>query len=241
MGVVAFVPLYLQVGQGVSATTSGTTMLSASAGMILSSTVIGHLVSHTGRYKPFMLFGAGMLIFGFLLMSFIGPSTPVVGVGWRLFIVGIGLGPAQSLFGLAVQNAVHPRQIGVASSSSQFVRQMGSTIGVALFGAVLTHGISTELANRAPREPGVAQQSIDISRLQTIALSRVAAPGARPGAGLSAPMLVAVSESFGAAIRGMFRLAVAFMAAALAVMLYIPVLKMRSRHDAEPEAAVKEA
>jgi EmrB/QacA subfamily drug resistance transporter len=233
MGVVTFLPLYLQVGRGVPATVSGLAMLPMMAGMIASTTANGFLVSHTGRYKPFMLTGAVMLLLGFLLMSFIGPTTSLFGVGWRLLVLGIGLGPSQSLFSLAVQNAVSPRQIGVATSSSQFVRQIGSTIGVALFGAVLTHGLNQELARRAPPDAAGAHQTMDMSRLQAMALARVAGPHAG-AASLSPALLKATGDSFNAAIVGVFRLAMTLMAGALAVMLYIPALPMRSRFDPPP-------
>jgi EmrB/QacA subfamily drug resistance transporter len=230
MGVATFVPLYLQVGQGVAATASGLAMLPMMLGMIVSTTASGYLVSLTGQYKPFMLIGGGLLMLGFLLLSFIGPQSAMWDMGWRLLVLGFGLGPSQSLFSMAVQNAVSPREIGVATSSSQFVRQIGATIGVALIGAVLTHGVGVELARRMPQTPAAAHQTIDIAKLQSIALSRVAGPGAKT-ADMSPAMLTAVGASFGVAIRTVFRLAVALMALAMVVMAFVPVLPMRSKHD----------
>lgn len=235
MGVITFLPLYMQVGQGVPATTSGLAMLPLTAGMIASTTTTGFMVSHTGRYKPFMLGGAVILLLGLGLMSTIGAATSLFGIGWRLLILGIGLGPSQSLFAMAVQNAVNPRQLGVATSSSQFCRQIGMTIGVALFGAVLTHDLSDELARRAPREAVAAHQVLDVSKLQAIALTRAAGSRAH-GESLSPAMLKAVSESFGASISNLFRMAALVMAVALVIMLYIPTLPMRSRYDAQPAA-----
>ena len=135
MGVVSFLPLFMQVGLGVAATASGMAMLPLMGGVIGSSVACGLLVSRTGRYKPLMLSGGAALMLGVFLLTLIGPDTTLFGLGWRLLIVGLGLGPSQSLFSLAVQNAVPTHRLGVATSSGMFFRQIGSTIGVALFGA----------------------------------------------------------------------------------------------------------
>lgn len=229
MGVITFLPLFMQVGQGVPATTSGLAMLPLMAGMIASSTINGFLVSHTGRYKPFMLGGGVVLLLGLVLLSFIGPRTSLFGIGWRLLILGIGLGPSQSLFTMAVQNAVDPRQIGVATSSGQFCRQIGATIGVALFGVALTQNLGHELARRAPQE-AVAHQALNVAQLQSMALSRVSGPRDH-AAHLSPAMLKAVSESFGASISALFRMAALVMVVALMIMACIPSLLLRSRHE----------
>jgi EmrB/QacA subfamily drug resistance transporter len=240
MGVITFLPLFMQVGQGVPATTSGLAMLPLMAGMIASSTANGFLVSHTGRYKPFMLAGGVVLLLGLVLLSFIGPKTSLFGIGWRLLILGIGLGPSQSLFTTAVQNAVNPRQLGVATSSSQFCRQIGATIGVALFGVALTQDLGHELARRAPHEAAV-HQTLDVAQLQAMALSRVTGPR-NHAASLSPAMLEAVSESFGAAISNLFRMAALVMIVALAIIVYIPALPLRSKQDgAQPAPPVADA
>jgi EmrB/QacA subfamily drug resistance transporter len=241
MGVVTFLPLYMQVAQGVAATTSGLAMLPLMLGLIGSSTVNGLLVSRTGVYKPFMLVGGGLLLVGVFLLTFIGPDTSLFGIGWRLLVVGLGLGPAQSLFSLAVQNAVPPRQIGIATSASQFFRQIGSTIGVALFGALLTHNITVELASRTPPDAAGVHQQIDIGKLQALALSHAAGPGVNVPADTRSPAVIAATRaSFAAAIVGVFRVALGVIGLAVVVMLFIPALPMRSRHDA-PDAAPEES
>ena len=146
MGSVAFLPLYLQLGEGLKATASGLAMVPMMVGMIASSTVCGQIINKTGQYKPIMIGGSVMLIAGLFLISRAGPGGGQLDIAWRVLVMGIGLGPSMSTFNIAVQNAVPQNQLGVATSSSQFFRQIGGTVGVALFGAVLIHSFATEAA-----------------------------------------------------------------------------------------------
>lgn len=239
MGVTAFLPLYMQVGQGVPATRSGLTMLALMGGLVASSTVNGQFVTRTGRYKPFMIAGGLVLIIGVGLLCFIGPDTSTLDLAWRLLIVGIGLGPGQSLFNIAVQNAVPFHQLGVATSSGQFVRQIGSTMGVALFGALLTAGLSSELDRRAPPDPAHAVRQLDLSDLQRMALERGARgdePARRPDAAAAA-MERTVRESFSVAIVHGMIFSLAILIGGFVLMLMIPALPLHGRPGGPAEPA----
>ena len=235
MGVVTYLPLYMQVGQGVPATRSGITLLALMLGLIASSTLNGLLVSRTGRYKPFMLAGGVVLLGGIASLCFIDAQTSTLSLMWRLLIVGIGLGPLQSLYGLAVQNAVPQHQMGVAISSSQFFRQIGSTMGVALAGALLTHNLAVELERRVPREPGAIERKIDIGALQKMAM-RSSIGSSAPVAPLdpkAAAVEQATKDGFAAAIVRLFLASIAVIALGIGLTLLIPALPMRGRHAAE--------
>ncbi|HKE93492.1 MAG TPA: MDR family MFS transporter [Povalibacter sp.] len=170
LGVVMFMPLFMQVVQGINATQSGMALLPLMAGLIVSSTVSGRLVSRVGRYKPFMVGGGVLLLIGVFLLSGIGPDTTTRDLAWRLAITGIGLGPAQNLFSLVIQNAVPPTDLGAATGMSQFSRQIGSTVGVAIFGTFLTHSLTSELPKRIPLLPGTAQHTLDLGHAQSQAM-----------------------------------------------------------------------
>jgi EmrB/QacA subfamily drug resistance transporter len=171
LGVVMFMPLYMQVVQGINATQSGLALLPLMGGMIVSSITSGRLVTRTGRYKPFMIGGAVVLIIGVILLMNIGPETTSRDLAWRLAITGVGLGPAQSLFSLVIQNSAPLTELGTATSMSQFSRQIGSTVGVAIFGTFLTHSLTAELPKHLPLLPGVTEQRIDLSHAQSQAMS----------------------------------------------------------------------
>lgn len=207
LGVVTFLPLYLQLGMGVNATTSGLAILPLMAGLIVSSTAAGQMVSRLGRYKPLMIVGAVLLLTGVWLLSRVTVHTTLPDLCWRMAVVGLGLGPGQSLFNVASQNAVEPRDIGVATSSNQFFRQIGSTIGVALFGALLTHRLA-----------GLGQGA-DLGALHGMALKATAAGGAHD------PTLALAMTH---AITGVFAASLAVIALGLVVILFIPELPLRS-------------
>ena len=171
LGVVMFMPLYMQVVQGVSATQSGFALLPLMGGMIVSSIVSGRLVTRIGRYKPFMLGGGALLIIGVIALTGVGPDTTTRDLAWRLALTGVGLGPAQTLFSLVIQNAAPPADVGVATGMSQFARQMGSTVGVAIFGALLTQGLTVELPKHIPLLPGASEPRIDLAHAQSQAMN----------------------------------------------------------------------
>ena len=171
LGVVMFMPLYMQVVQGINATQSGFSLLPLMGGLIASSIICGRLVTRTGRYKPFMIAGGIVLICGVIALTGIGPDTTRADLAWRLILTGVGLGPAQTLFNLVIQNSAPPPEIGVATSTGQFARQMGATVGVAIFGTFLTHGLTEELPKHVPLLPGASEQRIDLAHAQTQAMN----------------------------------------------------------------------
>lgn len=172
LGVVMFMPLYMQVVQGINATQSGLALLPLMGALIVSTTISGRLVTRTGRYKPFMVGGGVVLLVGVIALTGIRSDTSTLDLGWRLAITGIGLGPAQSLFNLVIQNSVPMQDLGTATSMSQFSRQLGATVGVAIFGTFLTHSLTEELPKHTPLLPGMTEHRIDLSHAQTQAMDQ---------------------------------------------------------------------
>ena len=244
MGVVAFMPLFMQVGQGMEATRSGLTMLALMTGITVSSAINGRLVTMAGVYKPSLVIGAAILALGVGSMVFIGPHTSNLDLVWRLFIVGVGLGPTQAMFGLAIQNAVPLDQVGVATSASQFFRALGNTVGVAVFGVMLTSTLGLELAHRTP--PGQVAAHLELGDLQRMAMAQSNAP--RPAAGepgpSPTPLQAAVRASFSAAVVSGLKVALAAVIAGFFVILMIPGRPLREhpeplRAEAEAEAELE--
>jgi EmrB/QacA subfamily drug resistance transporter len=170
LGVVMFMPLYMQVVQGINATQSGLALLPLMGALIVSTTVSGRLVTRTGRYKPFMVGGGVILLVGVISLTGIRSDTSTLDLAWRLALTGIGLGPAQGLFNLVIQNAVPIEDLGTATSMSQFSRQLGSTVGVALFGTFFTNSLTAELPRHTPLMPGAIEHRIDLSHAQAQAM-----------------------------------------------------------------------
>jgi EmrB/QacA subfamily drug resistance transporter len=138
-GTILFIPLFIQGVIGTNATQSGTVLMPMMIVMIASSIVGGQLISRTGRYKLIGLFGMSLMTLGLFLLAGMGPDTDYLIVIRNMIIVGLGMGPAMPVFTLAAQNAVKMNQLGVVTSLTQFARSIGSTIGVAIFGSLLTN------------------------------------------------------------------------------------------------------
>jgi MFS family permease len=223
-GAITFLPLFIQLGQGASATRSGFTLLPMMFGLILASTVAGQLVTHFGRYKPIMVTGGVVMLAGIVLMTGLGPNTSTLGIAWRVFILGLGLGPAQGLFALVVQNAVPRDRLGVVTSANQFFRQIGSTVGVAIFGAVMTRNLAAEMARA-----GGGGRKLTLDQLQSLAVSA--------GGGAHAVAVdPLVKTAFAAAIVDLFWVAVWIAVLGFLAILMVPELPLRSRGHAEPVA-----
>jgi EmrB/QacA subfamily drug resistance transporter len=136
-GGLAALPLYLQIVKGHSPTEAGLLMLPLTAGLMSGSIVSGQFISRTGRYKVFPVMGAFLFTIGMLLLSRVSVDTSLVVVSAYAVVFGIGLGFNMQTLVLAIQNSVPPQDMGVATSSATFFRQMGGTLGTAVFLSVL--------------------------------------------------------------------------------------------------------
>jgi EmrB/QacA subfamily drug resistance transporter len=149
-GALAFLPQYLQLVHGVSATESGLLLLPLLVGLLAMSISSGLYISRTGRYRWFPLAGTIIVTIGLALLSRLGAHTSLTIVGLDILIFGIGLGLFMQVLVLVVQNAVPVNELGVATSSVTFFRSMGGAIGASALGAVLTAGITAELPRYLP-------------------------------------------------------------------------------------------
>jgi EmrB/QacA subfamily drug resistance transporter len=149
-GAVTFVPLYLQVVRGYSPTASGLQLTPMMAGVLVTSILSGNLISRTGRYKRFPIAGTALMTVGMFLLSRLGVHTSGLVASAYMVVLGLGLGMVMQVLVLAVQNSVDYRLLGVATSGSTLFRQVGGSIGVAMFGAVFSNRLASELAGRLP-------------------------------------------------------------------------------------------
>src|SRR5215217_3434126 len=161
-GGILLLPLYLQIVKGSSPTVAGLQMIPLVAGIMTGAMGSGIAISKTGKYKIYPLVGIVFIVVALVSMSFIVDADTSV---WTLVpfmvLMGLGLGFNFQPVILAVQNAVSPREMGVATSSVTFFRQMGGTIGVAAFLSILFTRLPTDIGNAftsaAATDPRVAQ------------------------------------------------------------------------------------
>ena len=138
-GAISFLPLFLQVVSGASATNSGLLLLPLMLGVVGASIISGQLISRTGHYKVFPVVGCGLAAVAMWLLSTMGAATGQSTVTLYMIVLGIGIGLTMQTLILAVQNVVPVTELGVATSSVSFFRSMGGSIGVAVFGAVFNN------------------------------------------------------------------------------------------------------
>ena len=131
------IPLILQIVKGASPTEAGLLMIPMTIGMMTASMGSGIITGKTGKYKIFMVAGTGMMTLAYVYFTFMTYDWTIWQISGGMVLMGLGLGQLMQTLTIAAQNAVEPRDIGVATSSSTFFRQMGGTAGVAVFLSIL--------------------------------------------------------------------------------------------------------
>ncbi len=242
MGVPMFLPLYLQLVRGLSASQSGFAMLPLLFGVLIGSMVAGRMARKTQAYKPVIVGGSAVSLVALAVLTQMTPDTPRWLLSLNLLALGIGLGPAQGMYTLAIQSAVSHARTGVATASAQFCRQIGATVGVAVFGALLTYQLAGELQARVP-QLAAAGERLDLSRAQQLAMDGDALQAALAARGVADTAAAARAEaglkaSFALSIERLFPVALAILGLAFLVTLAVPARRLRGRDDpvADPEA-----
>jgi len=246
-GGLAALPLYLQIVKGAAPTEAGLLLLPMTLGIMTGSIFSGQMISRTGRYRQYPIIGAGLLVLALFGFHFVDAETPL----WQTMVVmvvfGIGLGFNFQPLTLAVQNAVSPRDIGVATSSATFTRQIGGTLGTAVFLSILfsrlADGIGPGYA-AAANDPGfqaalksptgdMAANADFLQRLQAARGGNTAGFQAllsdssflqRIDPRLAHPYLVAFTDS----MSSVFLVASAILVLAFVVAWFLPHVELRS-------------
>lgn len=136
-GTIMFMPFFIQGVMGTSATQTGFIMMSMTLSNVAGSTISGQIMTITGKYKRLALVGLTLMGSGLAAASFLHAEIAVWKVVANMIVFGFGLGTCFPIFTITVQNTVPHRLLGVATSSAQLFRQMGGTMGVAIFGSVM--------------------------------------------------------------------------------------------------------
>ncbi len=217
-GGVVFLPLFLQVVTGASATNSGLLLLPLMAGIMTGSIGSGRIVSHTGRYRFFPIASTAVATVGAYLLSTMDATTGRVESSIDMAIFGLGIGLTIQVLVLAVQNAVAHRDLGVATSSATFFRSMGGSFGVAVYGAILNHRLTVELPALLPASALAAAGDANVNRL----MSSPAAIRALP-----LPVRQGIVEALTRGIHSVFLWTLPLLAIAFAVAWWLKEIPLR--------------
>lgn len=148
--VIGYLPTYLQMVYGYSATESGLLLIPMVVGLMATALPSGQLISRTGRYKIYPILGSAIVAGTALLMSTLDVDTSVVVVCVYVFLLGAGIGLLMQTLVLAVQNDFPASHVGTATSANNFFREIGATLGTAVVGAIFTNRLTTQLADTMP-------------------------------------------------------------------------------------------
>ena len=196
-GSVTYLPLFLQVVNGASPTSSGLQILPLIGGLLITSIGSGQLISRTGKYKPFPIAGTAIMVVGLSLLSTMDAQTSRAEASAFMFILGLGLGLVMQVLVLAVQNSVGYEDLGVATSGATLFRSIGGAVGTSILGSIFASRLAAELTSLLPRGTSVA--------------ARAAAAHANPAAlaKLPAPIHAAYIHAFTNALNTVFEVAAA--------------------------------
>lgn len=145
---VAYLPTYLQMVHRVDATASGLMMIPMTAGMLITSIGSGRLISATGKYKIYPILGSIIAGIGLLLLASIGADTPYWQIAAGIFVMGSGVGFSMQNLTLIVQNSVPHAVLGTAISAHAYLRQIGSSLGIAIFGSIFVSRLTVAFTDK---------------------------------------------------------------------------------------------
>ncbi|KUN03468.1 MFS transporter [Streptomyces yokosukanensis] len=154
-GAASYLPTFLQMVDGASATESGLLMLPMMGGIVGASIIGGQLISHTGRYKIYPVLGGAVSAVGMWLLSRLEVDTPRLQYSIWMAVLGAGIGLVMPVLVLAVQNSVRPADLGTATSANNYFRQIGGSVGAAIFGTLFANRLTDALRTELPPRAGV--------------------------------------------------------------------------------------
>ncbi|AXH35589.1 MFS transporter [Humibacter sp. BT305] len=214
-GTSVFLGQYMQLARGKTPTESGLLTIPMIAGVLISSVVIGQVISRTGKWKRYMVTGSILLTIGLALMGTIRYDTSFLLVFVFMFVMGAGVGMVMQNLVLIVQNAVDPRQIGTASASVAFFRSLGGTIGVSVMGAVLGSRIKDLVVD------GLRGLGVDPSQAGGLGSGTIPDLSTLPG-----PFRTVIESAYGEGVGDVFLLAAPLAVISIIAIALLPNLPL---------------
>ncbi|WP_052460364.1 MDR family MFS transporter [Microbacterium gorillae] len=176
-GTSVFLSQYMQMSRGATPTEAGLMTLPMIGGLLISSIIVGQLITRFGRWKPYMIAGSVMLLAGISLLSTIHYDTNFVLLSVFMFLTGAGVGMTMQNLVLVVQNTAKPSEMGAASSGVTFFRSLGGTVGVSVMGAVVASSLTGLFTDNKQR---IAEAIAKLAPADAKSVSEIMASGSLP-------------------------------------------------------------
>ncbi|GAA4040778.1 MFS transporter [Nonomuraea soli] len=164
-GTLTYLPAYLQITEGASATGGGLIVTALMAGVLVTTVLSGRLITRTGRYRPYPIAGTALAASGLAALAVLDPGP--VALVLAMPVIGLGVGLVMQVMVLITQNGASRDDLGVATASVTFLRQIGASAGVAVAGAVVTGG---DLATTVPHVFAIMAPLLVVAFLLSFAL-----------------------------------------------------------------------
>ncbi|MCV0334622.1 MULTISPECIES: MDR family MFS transporter [unclassified Microbacterium] len=238
-GTSVYLAQYMQLSRGATPTEAGLMTLPMMAGLLISSMVIGQLVTRFGKWKGYLILGSVLLIAGSVMLSTLHYDTNFVLVSIYMFVMGAGVGMTMQNLVLIVQNVAKPSEMGVASSGVTFFRSLGGTIGVSVMGAVLANSLTGLFSDGKERIGAAIAQLGDKGAEVAAQLSSGTLPEVRL---LPEPVRSIIEDFYAQAISHAFLIGIPLAVISLIAILFLPnrpLTTMTTTERAQADAAKK--
>ena len=251
MGAMIYLSFFVQGVLGISPTYAGYVTMPMSIVMVISSTIIGQLISKTGKYKRFALIGVPTMIAGMAIMIFMN-SVPMAILSMIVF--GLGLGIGMPVFSIATQNAVSHKELGVVTASTQLFRNLGGTIGIAVIGTVMANNLKTNLQDTmqnspvvkdlATLDPKVTEQIVGFANPQALMnkplLEQTEANLPADVQPIFAQMIQGIRDALGDTLSTVFLTGTIVLVVAFLLVFFLKEIPLRTSNQASPEGEKEE-
>jgi len=238
-GTSVYLAQYMQLSRGATPTEAGLMTLPMMAGLLISSMVIGQLVTRFGKWKGYLILGSVLLIAGSVMLSTLHYDTNFVLVSVYMFVMGAGVGMTMQNLVLIVQNVAKPSEMGVASSGVTFFRSLGGTIGVSVMGAVLANSLTSLFTDGKERIGAAIAQLGDKGAEVAAQLSSGTLPEVRL---LPEPVRSIIEDFYAQAISHAFLIGIPLAVISLIAILFLPnrpLTTMTTTERGQADAAKK--
>ncbi|MBT2497101.1 DHA2 family efflux MFS transporter permease subunit [Microbacterium sp. ISL-59] len=236
-GTSVYLAQYMQLSRGATPTEAGLMTLPMMAGLLISSMVIGQLVTRFGKWKGYLILGSVLLIAGSVMLSTLHYDTNFILVSIYMFVMGAGVGMTMQNLVLIVQNVAKPSEMGVASSGVTFFRSLGGTVGVSVMGAVLANSLTSLFSDGKERIGAAIAQLGDKGADVAAQLSSGTLPEVRL---LPEPVRSIIEDFYAQAISHAFLIGIPLAVISLIAILFLPnrpLTTMTTSERAQADAA----